>query len=85
MSEHRPPVKSFFSKTVTLNPALASRAADEIPPTPAPTTIAVFCLAILQQPYFEETTIGIDFVEGNNHMRGKKPQNKFEVMTASFS
>lgn len=47
ISEQRPPVKSFFSTTVTLKPAFASRAADAIPPAPAPMTTAVFCLAML--------------------------------------
>jgi hypothetical protein len=36
INEQRPPVKSFFSKTVTLNPALARRAAVDTPPAPAP-------------------------------------------------
>ena len=36
ISEQRPPVKSFFSSTVTLKPAFASRAAVATPPAPAP-------------------------------------------------
>ena len=36
MSEQRPPVKEFFSRTVTWYPALASRAAVAMPPAPAP-------------------------------------------------
>ena len=34
--EQRPPVKAFFSMTVTRKPAFASRAAVATPPTPAP-------------------------------------------------
>jgi hypothetical protein len=36
MREQRPPVKSFFSMTVTRYPAFANRAAVATPPTPAP-------------------------------------------------
>lgn len=42
---HRPPVKPFFSMTVTSNPAFASRAAVETPPTPAPEKLSVYCLS----------------------------------------
>ena len=41
MRLQRPPVKGFFSSTVTLYPACARRAAVEVPPTPAPITMAV--------------------------------------------
>jgi hypothetical protein len=39
---HRPPTSPFFSKSVTSNPAFASRDAIPSPPTPPPTTIAAF-------------------------------------------
>lgn len=41
MMEHLPPVKLFLSNTVTEKPARESLAAIALPPTPAPTTIAV--------------------------------------------
>lgn len=41
INEHRPPVKSFFSITVTSNPHLCSLAAVATPPAPAPTITAV--------------------------------------------
>lgn len=43
INEHLPPPKSFFSRTVTRCPILASLAARHVPPAPAPMTMT--CLA----------------------------------------
>lgn len=41
IKEHLPPLKWFFSTTVTLKPAFARRAAVATPPTPAPVVAGV--------------------------------------------
>lgn len=60
MSEHLPPVKSFFSTTVTLIPAFASRAAVAMPPAPAPVGVKMsgvyfsLCLALQELHTYDD-------------------------------
>lgn len=55
MRLHLPPEKSFFSYTSTSKPACASLAAVDVPPTPAPTTMALsrfFPLSVIERGGF---------------------------------
>ena len=48
MREQRPPVKEFFSRTVTRRPALARRAARATPPAPAPSLCSASSLCEIE-------------------------------------